>query len=339
MFSIISDFIKLLRLPGLGGLATPALFGAISVGITDLKSLFLIFLVGVFCVIFGFVLNDYIDIKVDKESKELYERPLVKGTISKKTALFICFLCLIGAFFTIFLIYYNTEISFSKIFAIILFIIAAIVGIIYDLFGKRIIGSDFLIALSQGLLVLFGALALLPENNINVMTWGIFFLTFNQLLYLNAVAGGLKDADHDYKQNVKNIASKLGVKVGNNKKLTVPGSFKIFAFAIRVFSAFLVFMPFVFFGYEYEIIQILLLILLLFGVFISTGKLLYLKTFDRTKIKKIISGQVYLRYSLVPIMLVPIIGFIGAAILIFFPIIWYILLAPLSGERLFNPRM
>jgi len=68
-------------------------------------------------------------------------------------------------------------------------------------------------------------------------------------------------------------------------------------------------------------------------------RLLNLKKFDRDKIKKIISAEAYLRYSLVPVMLISIIGLFWSIILIIFPILWYILLTPLSGEKLFRPRM
>jgi len=339
MSSIISDYVRLLRLPGLGGLATPAIFGAISVGITDLPILLIILLIGMFSVIFGFVLNDYADVEIDKLTSELYERPLVKGTISQKTAVFICFLCVIGAFLTITLLYYNSEITYFKLLAVICIALAGVLGSIYNLYGKKIIGSDFLVAISNGLIVLFGALAVTQESTINIVTWVIVLLTFNQLLFMNAIEGGLKDADHDYKINVKNIALVLGVKVKNDNDLVVPNTFKIFGLGIRFFSVFLVFLPFTFFGYPYEIWQIAILLLLIILVFYTSIKMLNMKKFDRTRLRKLISAQAYLRYSMVPIMLVSIIGPLGGFILIFYPIVWYIILNPLSGEKLFKPRM
>ncbi len=339
MSSIISDYVKLLRLPGLGGLATPAIFGAISAGVTDLPILAILLLIGAFSVIYGFVLNDYADVEIDKLTSELHERPLVKGTISKKTAVFICFLCVIGAYLTITLLYYKNEITYFRLLAVICITSAGILGSIYNLYGKKIIGSDFLVAISNGLLVLFGALAVTQESTINIVTWIIFLLTFNQLLYMNAIEGGLKDADHDYKINVKNIALRTGVKVDKKDMFVVPNIFKVFGLGIRFFSAFLVFVPFVFFGYPYEIWQIAILLLLIIGVFYSTIKMLNMKKFNRSKLRKLITSQAYLRYSMVPIMLVSIIDIWGGLVLIFYPILWYILLAPLSGEKLFKPRM
>jgi len=339
MSNIISDYARLLRLPGLGGLATPAIFGAISAGVTELPLLAILFLIGIFSVIYGFVLNDYADVEVDKLTSELYNRPLVKGTISKKTALFICFLCVLGAYLTIIFLFYNREITSFKLLAVLCISVAGVLGSIYNLYGKKIVGSDFLIAISNGLIVLFGAFAVTQENTINIVTWIIVLLTFNQLLYMNAIEGGLKDADHDYKINVKNIALVTGVKVKKNNNLVVPNIFKSFGLGIRFFSAFLVFVPFIFYGYSYEIWQIVVLLLLIILIFYTTITMLNMKEFDRTRLRKLISAQAYLRYSLVPIMLISIIGTLGGLILIFFPLLWYIILNPLSSEKLFKPRI
>ena len=115
--------------------------------------------------------------------------------------------------------------------------------------------------------------------------------------------------------------------------------FKAFGLGIRLISAILVFIPFVFFGYSFEIWQIAILILLIIGVFYSSAKMLNMKEFDRSKLRKLITSQAYLRYSMVPIMLVSQIGALGGFILIFYPIVWYIILVPLSGEKAFKPRM
>jgi len=137
---------------------------------------------------------------------------------------------------------------------------------------------------------------------------------------------------------VKNIALVSGVKVSGNKIL-IPTSFKVFGMGIRVFSAFLVFVPFVFLNYDYYLWQIIILALATLLVLYTSAKLITIKIFDRSKIRKFIGVQSYLRYSLVPIMLISIIGLTYSVILIIFPIIWYIVFTPLLGEELFKPRM
>ena len=82
----VAAYAKLLRLPGLGGLAIPPVFGAISVGIYDFYNLTILFLIGAMVAIFGFVLNDYADVELDRLVKELHGKPLVSGAISRKSA-------------------------------------------------------------------------------------------------------------------------------------------------------------------------------------------------------------------------------------------------------------
>jgi len=98
---------KLLRIPGLGGLATPAVFGAISVGVLDFYSLLILFVIGAFAVIYGFVLNDFVDVELDKLVKELHGKPLVGGDIPRKNAITISVFCIFFAFLFIFILWYG----------------------------------------------------------------------------------------------------------------------------------------------------------------------------------------------------------------------------------------
>jgi len=297
--------------------------------------LILVFIIGALAALYGFILNDFADIEVDKLSKDLQGKPLVSGNISSQTALLICVFFILLTFLSTTVLWYGQTIDIYKIGAVLSIVGAGVLGSIYDFFGKRFVGSDILVAISMAFVFLFVALSF---GRPNVITWIIFILTFNNLLHMNAIEGGIKDSDHDYLLGVKNIALNSGVKVVDDK-ITIPNIFKSISLGIRSFTAILLFIPFIFFGYEYYIWQIIILIIAIFGVFFLTIKLLSIKKFERNKIRKFIAGQSFLRYSLVPIMLISIIGLNYSIILIVFPIIWYILFAPLLGEKLFRPRM
>lgn len=329
-------YARLLRIPGLGGLAIPPVIGAMTIdpGL-DIYSLLILFIIGALASIYGFVLNDYVDIGLDKLSKELRGRPLVSGEISPQTAVVISCFCVIFAFLLIFVLFYGEVIEGYRFAAAICIVIAWLLGSIYDFYGKKIAGSDFLVALSVSLVFLFGALSI---GKPTLVTWIIFLLTFNNLLHMNAVEGGIKDADHDYMVGVKNIALGSGVKVDGNK-VFIPLHFKSFGMGIRIFSSFLLLIPFVFYGAEYYSWQIVVLILAILGVLYFSVKLLSIKTFDRNVIRKYIAMQSFLRYSLVPIMLISTIGVLYSVVLIVFPIGWYMLFTPLLGEKLFKPKM
>jgi len=326
---------KLLRIPGLGGLATPAVFGAISVGVLDFYSLLILFVIGAFAVIYGFVLNDFVDVELDKLVKELHGKPLVGGDIPRKNAITISVFCIFFAFLFIFILWYGKIFDGYKFVALLCIFFAGILGTIYNLYGKKIVGSDFFVAISMALVVLFGSLSF---GKPTIITWAFFLLVFNQTLHMNAVEGGIKDADHDFIIGVKNIALSSGVKV-DGEKIFIPNHFKAFGLAIRIFSAFLFFVPFVVFGYDYYLWQIVLLALLTFVFLYLSVKLVTIKTYDRNTIRKYIGVQSFLGYSLIPIMLISIIGVLYSIILIVLPVVWYIISAPLLEEKLFRPRM
>jgi len=328
-------YARLLRLPGIGGLAIPPVIGAITVGVFNIYFLFLVFVIGALAALYGFILNDYADVEIDELSEDLKGKPLVSGDISKKTALMICIFFMLLSFLLISILFYDQTLDHLKLGAIICILLAGLLGSIYNLYGKKIVGSDFLVALSMAFVFLFGALAF---GKPNVFTWVIFLLTFNNLLHMNAIEGGIKDADHDHKLGVKNMALSAGVKV-RGMNITIPNGFKVFSIGIRLFSAFLLFLPFIFYGYCYSTGQIVLLTLAIVGVLIFSFKLLNIQRFNRNKIRKYIAVQSFLRYSLVPLMLVSIVDVTVSIILIAFPIAWYLIFTPLIGEKLFRPRM
>ena len=331
--SRINKYAKLLRLPGLGGLAVPPVFGALTVGVYDLYFLSILFIIGIFCAIFAFVLNDYSDVEVDSIIDELKNKPLVSGEIPRKNAITISIFSIFMIYLLIFILWRNLPIDNLKFTAFLCIFTAGILGTIYNLYGKKIPGSDFLVALSMSLVFLFGALSF---GNPTPLTWIIFVLTFNQVLFMNAISGGIKDSDHDYKMKVTNIVLIFGVKVkGGN--IFIPLSFKIFGLSIRIFSSILVFLPFLYYEYYYKLWHLILIGLIVIGVIYFSFKLLNIKIFDRNVLRKLISSQELLRYYLVPIMLLSIIGVWYSLTLIVLPIIWYVLFTLLIGEKLYKP--
>jgi len=333
--SKISIYVKILHLPGFAALAMPAVIGAISVGVFDFYSLVLLLCIGGFAVIYGFILNDYSDVELDRLVPELRKKPLVSGEIGMKTGITISLILIMLTFLFIFFLWWGKEINDTKLLSVLLLFFAGILGSIYNIYGKQIVGSDFLVAIALGFLFLFGALSVgIPTP----ITWIIFWLTFNQTLHMNAVEGGIKDIDHDFKMGVKNIALKSGVKL-KDKKLTIPAGFKAFGLGIRLTSAILLFLPFFIFNYSYEIWHLFILAIATIIMLFYSYKLITLKEFNRNKIQRFIGIQSFLRYSCVPIMLITIIDIKIVIFLIFFPLLWYVILTILIKETLFKPRM
>jgi len=331
----VTGLARLLRIPGIGALGIPPVIGALTIGVFDLPSLILLFAIGALAAIFGFILNDFVDAELDRLVPELQEKPLVSGVIQRKTAVFICALCAIFAFFLLIILYHGQTVTTFRVTAASMLVLAGVLGSIYDLYGKKLPGSDFFVSISMSFLVLLGALSFGVPN---ILTWLVFVLTFNQTLHMNAVEGGIKDADHDYKMGVINLAYIAGVRV-DGQKLTIPWSFKAFGLGIRLTSAILLFTPFVLFGYHYDLWVLGLLAVATVIVLFFSVRLVMMNRFDRDRIRRYIGLQSFLRYSLVPIMLEPMINPVNMLILIVFPILWYIVFTPLVSEKLFKPRM
>jgi len=328
-------YTKLLRLPGIGALGISTVIAALTVNVSNFIDLCIVFAIGAIACVFGFIVNDYIDVELDGLVDVLKEKPLVSGAVSKKNVLMIAFCMIFLSFLLLFILWYGKTIDYYKFLALLCLIIAGFLGSTYDVYGKKIIGSDFLVALSVGLIFLFGALAFgKPET----ITWIVFVLTFNNILYMNAIQNGIKDADHDSTMGVKNIALSLGVHV-KGVHLTIPPAFQTFGMGIRLCSVVFLFSPFLFFHYTYNPWQMVVLTIFTMLFLFVDVKLLTMKIFDRNKIRKNIGIQSFLSYSLVPLMLISIIGLNRSVLLIFIPILWYLAFTPLIGEKLFKPRM
>jgi len=207
-----------------------------------------------------------------------------------------------------------------SIIAIIVLSVAALFTVIYNLYGKRFVGSDCFVAGATALYCLFGALVV--SNNLSGLTWVVVIVTFVQVLYLNAIIGGVKDADHDYKLGGKTVALWMGVRA--EKQLYIPSGFKVLALTLRSTSAFFLFLPFfILKDFKYELWQPVLMLLMFLGVYTATIKMLQLKEFNRQNLRKLISIQAFLRYSVVPVMLLKEIGYPMGLFLIIFPFTWF----------------
>lgn len=331
------EYLRLMRIQIAGSMTLPLIYGAISVNNLSFSVIGPLIIIGVLSGIYGFVSNDYFDVDVDKLSKDLSERSLVKGTVSKKAAVAIIILCFFFTYATVFIFFYRNHILFFEGLSIL--VVADVFAFIYNGYGKRIIGSDFLLALAQSLYFLFAAFISLQEGNPGMLTWVLFILVFTQLLFMNAVSGGIKDADHDYLMNVKNIALASGVKVTPEKKVIIPKNFKAFGMVIRLFSVFLIFVPFVFYKMKYDFWQIVLLIILVVILLYASILMLNIKIFDRNKLRKILVIQLFMWYFILPIMLISVIGLLYAFILIIFPFAWYVIFSIIIGKKPMEPQI
>jgi 4-hydroxybenzoate polyprenyltransferase len=294
------------------------IFGALIAGQRDPFLILVVFTVGILYHIYGHVLNDYADIEVDRQSSELKNKPLVSGVVPKQHALIITVASIV-------LIYIFTLVYFPYVLTMLIITLAIFLGSIYNLFGKKIPGiSDLVMATFYTLSFFYGVSTFLGVQYTNL----IYFagaLIFVSVAFANIVEAGLKDVDHDHLSGAKTLAIVMGVKVIDGK-LVATRKYKILAYGLLMLCFILLmlmlYQPEInFFNKNYFALS--LVALLIIATIVGCYKILNLKSFSRSKVKKLYflintgTGVLFV------ICLYPILGPIISLILLIAPPVWY----------------
>ena len=313
----ILEYFRLMRPQGAAQTASILFLGSLIMGLRDLTLLFILFIIGFMSHIHGFVLNDYADIEVDKRSYELEKKPLVSGLISKKHALAIVIItACIG--------YALTIVFFFSIPALLLLSIAAILSGIYNFYGKKILGSEFIISAGLAVFCLFGASTV--SIHFTNIVYIISLILFVEGIFIHVVEGGLKDVDHDYLAKAKTLPTMMGVRVKGGK-LILTNKFTAVAYILKItFFVLIILLGFqseinLWFSDQYILLAIVILLMIL--VILTFYKFLYIPTFDRSKMKKLYAALNAATLALIFVMLLPIIEIEFILLLLLLPITWY----------------
>ena len=207
---------------------------------------------------FGNIMNDIVDFKIDQINQP--KRVINQNFVSIYEAKILCFIFLIGSFFSSFLL---NDINAQLFFYIILIIL-----ITYNLFFKKIaIIGNLLIAVLLSSVFLFSELVL--TGNITSM-----FLPSFLAFYLSFIRENIKDL-HDFKGDyllgMKTLPAICGIKTSSY----------LISFFILV-AIILFTMPFIYqiYGWKYFVLLILFIeIPLIYSLFL----LLYFQTIKRFK--------------------------------------------------------
>ncbi|UCB57847.1 MAG: UbiA family prenyltransferase [Thermoplasmatales archaeon] len=320
----IREYLKLSRSFNAVLTGVSPVMGAIAMEQYNIIILVLLFIVGFFGHIYGFVLNDILDYTIDKTSKEISDRPLVSGTITIKKAWIFTFLSMAISF----IIAGYLAITTSIYYPIIVLALSAVFVSIYDLTSKKIAGMDIILSLSFSLLVLFGSSTVAKSLfDISKLAWIVCILGGIQVFFMNAIAAGIKDIENDFNRGVKTLAIKMGVRITNGK-LIIPATFKSLAYSIQLADILIVFLPFFIVWKVTELsmlqyIQWVIIVLIGIIMIIISSKLLNMKYFDRKKARKYIGSHYMINFTIVPIMLMALNPW--AVIIMFFPGLGFIL--------------
>ncbi|MFA5102402.1 MAG: UbiA family prenyltransferase [Candidatus Thermoplasmatota archaeon] len=302
------------------------LTGAIAMGEKDLFHLTILFLIGLSAHIVGFAFNHYMDIEVDRLSSATMKRPLPSGNISRRNAfLYILVVLFLGCLLIVY--YYGVVL-------LLLYLVGIFLAGLYDSYSKRISGMDFVLASSVVVGVVFGAATV--SFRFTPLIAVLCVLAFLQTLNLNLVAGGIKDADHDYLMQSQHLSTRLGVKVDQGV-FQIPPAFQFIAYLLAGSYALGVFLSLLFqvINLDGSLILLLLLINVLF--FIITYKMVHLKRFHRQQVRKYVVLQYTINWFNIPILLMsvaPLAGF-----LLLYPIIGLIVSNVILYRTILRPQV
>lgn len=328
---IILEYFRLIRFSTAGNEIGVILLGGFIMGQRDIFSLFLLFLLGLLGHIFGYTLNEYVDVEVDKKLKYDIKKPLVSGVIPRHHALIISFVACIFAYVLVLMFYFN-------VVTITLLTIAVILTLIYDFYGKKIPFSDFVVAGTLAIFLLIGASTVTSFFPKVVYFASLIF--FFDVVFMNFAEGGLKDIDHDSKAGAKTMASRLGVTL-KETKLIISLKFKAFAYSLRMIYFGLI----ILLGFQEEInlwysdfsiIHILVAFLAIVTLLV-TYKLLNYPVFDKSKMYKLFAISNLSSVSLLIVVLYPLLGLWVSLTLFILPLLWYLIFNHIMYKRSLQP--
>jgi len=228
-----------------------------------LVNIFLTFFTALFLEASTFALNDYYDLEIDRINKRT-DRPLVRGDIAPKTALYLFYILfplgLVCSFFV-------------NMTCFIIALVTALISVLYDVKMKKIkLVGNFYIAYIMAIPFIFGGATVLGNNAFS-------FGTINPAIYIVALIAFLAgagreimkdvmDFEGDQKKGVKSFPRYIGIRASNG----IAAVFYILAIALS-------FMPFFLkgFGVYYQNITYFILIFITDTMLLSTSLQLVIK--------------------------------------------------------------
>jgi len=337
---MIREYLKLSRSFNAVLTGVSPVMGAIAMEQYNIVTLFLLFLIGFLGHTFGFVFNDIIDYKIDKSSEEISDRPLVSGTISIKKAWIFAIASMIVAF----IIALYIAIINQTFFPVLILAVSAFFIVLYDLISKKYPFMDIFVSFGIFFLILYGAFygktSVKSIYDVSTLAWIVCVLGSIQTLFMQVVAGGMKDIENDFMKGAKTGAIKMGVRISDGI-LKVSLRFKALAYVIQMANMIIVFLPF-FIVWEInkpsvlQWFQWVLLVIIGLMMFTLSHRLLSIKHFKRSKARKLIGSHYVTNFALVPIMLMTLNFWVG--LLVFFPALGFILSNVILHGTILQPK-
>lgn len=322
------EYLKLTKFHSVGFTSIIPIIGVAATGELDWITFFKLLAIGVTVHVFGFVMNEYRDTKVDRLSPDLREKPLVKGSISPKTAFWIFQIAWVLA------LIFNA-ILFREPLAFALLVLSITFGAIYNLYSKRVAYIEFSLAAWVFFFVLSGNAAL--SGSVSKLGVIVASIAFFQILFNTGISGAFKDCDHDPLGKGATTPLRMGVRV-KNSRIFVSNAFIMYTFFIKSAQIGMTLLPLVLglapAAGAFWSVKILSIVVLSGIVLYLTKYFLTIKRFKRNTVLKPLAAIEVLSYMMVPVMLLGVISWPWAVILALFPFALAVPLVPLIYRKI-----
>lgn len=166
--------------------------------------------------VFAYVLNDVMDLWIDRTEPLRADSLLVRSELDPRRALGIAWIQVPIAFAFAFYASASKE-------ALLSLGVAFLALTLYDVYGKRCplpLLTDAVQALGWCALALFGALFEVPRVGMNTV-WLIAYV-FVQVLMVNAIHGGIRDIANDFARGARTTAIWMGARPAEGGEIRLP---------------------------------------------------------------------------------------------------------------------
>lgn len=196
--------------------------------------------------VYAYVLNDVIDLPIDRtESLKAYY-PLVRGMLRPWQALAIA----LAQFPLALLLSAWLAASWQAYGALCA---AFLCMAIYNLWGKKIafpLLTDFIQGLGWGAMVVYGAAIMAGEHSGPLAVVVSFIVVF--ILFINGVHGSLRDLANDFNCGLRTTAIMLGARVRDGDRLIMPPLLIVYALALQTCLFAILLLPLALNWFAYE---------------------------------------------------------------------------------------
>ncbi|GEM_PF-3876681 len=265
------EYLKLIRFYQAFLVGTMPVLGAMAAGVHSASTLGLLFLTGILFHFSSATMNDIMDVEEDKRSGVLSSHPLAMGTIPMRHAYFIAMFFLLTSALVVVLV------SGGSPLAVIFFFLATGFVAVYNILGKKIPGSEFLLSLGYLSLTLFGAGEGGFERFPLVVVVSVA-MACHTLLFLTVFSGVWETGFERTTERVV-LAELFGARRRGNRFYSSTVFF-VYSFSLETILFLSLFMPFVFSLVEYHRFQAVSVFLLFTGTLIYSYRMLSSRIYD-----------------------------------------------------------